>query len=95
MLAVATNLPEIAIVVSAALSNSYGRSNDLPWQQRGVAPDAQPEPKGHAEASKETAATSKGHSTARVAAVFGVAAHVTLAASGWSRAATLSPTTLG
>jgi cation:H+ antiporter len=57
-----------------------GRSNDLPWQSQGVAPDAQPEPKGHAEAKKEQSATSKGHSTSRVGAVFAVAALVTLAA---------------
>jgi cation:H+ antiporter len=57
-----------------------GRSNDLPWQSRGVAPDGQPEPKGHAEDKKEKAASSKGHSTSRVAAVFAVAALITLAA---------------
>jgi cation:H+ antiporter len=57
-----------------------GRSDQLPWQQRGVAPDAQPEPKGHAEDKKEKAATSRGHSTPRVAGVFAIAALVTLAA---------------
>jgi cation:H+ antiporter len=57
-----------------------GRSDHLPWQQRGVAPDAQPEPKGHAEDQKEQAATTRGHSTARVAGVFAAAALVTLAA---------------
>ncbi|MEA2192915.1 MAG: cation:H+ antiporter [Solirubrobacteraceae bacterium] len=57
-----------------------GRSSNLPWQSRGVAPDGQPEPKGHAEDKKEKAASSKGHSTSRVAAVFAVAALITLAA---------------
>jgi cation:H+ antiporter len=57
-----------------------GRSGNLPWQARGIAPHAQPEPKGHAEQKKERSATSKGHSTSRVAGVFGIAALVTLAA---------------
>jgi cation:H+ antiporter len=57
-----------------------GRSGDLPWQAHGVAPDGQPEPKGHAEAKKERSATSQGRSTHRVAGVFGLAALVTLAA---------------
>lgn len=57
-----------------------GRSSHLPWQAEGVAPDAQPEPKGHARDKKEKAATAEGHSTARIAGVFGLAALVTLAA---------------
>jgi cation:H+ antiporter len=57
-----------------------GRSNTLPWQSQGVAPDAQSEPKGHAEDKKEKSATSRGHSTYRVASVFAVAVLMTLAA---------------
>ncbi len=57
-----------------------GTSSHLPWQAEGVAPDAQAEPKGHAEHKKEKSATSKGHGTGRVAGVFGLAALITLAA---------------
>jgi cation:H+ antiporter len=57
-----------------------GRAADLPWHAQGEPPDGQPEPKGHAEEKKERTATSKGHSTARIAGVFGLAALVTLAA---------------
>jgi len=54
-----------------------GKSDDLPWQAQGNAPDAQAEPKGH---SSDTRATAEGTSTARTAMVFGLAALVTLAA---------------
>jgi cation:H+ antiporter len=53
-----------------------GKSDDLPWQAQGNAPGAQAEPKGH---STDKRATEE-MSTARTAAVFGVAALVTLAA---------------
>jgi cation:H+ antiporter len=56
-----------------------GRANRLPWQAAGVAPDGQPEPRGHAERQKEHTATTRGHTTARVAAVFAAGALVTLA----------------
>jgi len=53
------------------------KSDDLPWQAQGNAPDAQAEPKGH---SSDKRATAQETSTARTAMVFGVAALVTLAA---------------
>lgn len=74
--------PGSSLIVLLWIAGLYllGKSSNLPWQAQGVAPDAQPEPKGHAEDKKERSATSKGLSTARVAGVFGVAALVTLAA---------------
>ena len=54
-----------------------GKSDDLPWQAQGNAPDAQAEPKGH---SSDKRATAQETSTARTAMVFGGAALVTLAA---------------
>jgi cation:H+ antiporter len=56
-----------------------GRAGNLPWQEKGVPPDGQEHPRGHAEQQKEHTATSRGHRTARVAGVFAVAALVTLA----------------
>jgi cation:H+ antiporter len=50
--------------------------SDLPWQEKGDAPDGQEEPRGHSKQERE--ALSKGVSTARAAAVFAVAALVTL-----------------
>ncbi len=64
-------------VVGLWLLGRAGRG--LPWQERGHAPESQSEPHGHSQAKKEQGATEKGHSTARVALVFGVAALVTLA----------------
>jgi cation:H+ antiporter len=74
--------PGSSLILTLWLGGVYlvGRSGNLPWQAHGVAPDAQPEPKGHAEASKERSATSRGHGTYRVAGVFGIAALVTLGA---------------
>ncbi len=54
-----------------------GKSDDLPWQAQGNAPDAQAEPKGH---SSDKRATAQETSTALTAMVFGVAALITLAA---------------
>ena len=54
-----------------------GKSDDLPWQAQGNAPDGQAEPKGH---SSDKRATAQETSTARTAMVFGGAALVTLAA---------------
>ena len=51
----------------------------LPWHEDGRAPDAQSEPRGHSKRKKADAATKRGESTARTAAVFGIAALVTLA----------------
>jgi len=52
----------------------------LPWQEAGEAPDNQEKPRGHAQQTKESAATKKSLSTARAALVFGLAAVVTLVA---------------
>jgi cation:H+ antiporter len=52
----------------------------LPWHESGQPPDGQNPPKGHARQKKEKAATDKGISTKRAAAIFGVAAAVTLVA---------------
>ncbi len=50
----------------------------LPWHESGEAPDNQPEPRGHSQQKTEKAATAKGTSTAKSAAIFAVAAVVTL-----------------
>ena len=52
----------------------------LPWHEAGEAPGNQRPRMGHAQAAKEQRATAKGTSTGRAAAVFGVAALVTLVA---------------
>ena len=52
--------------------------SDLPWQNKGVAPDGQPEPSGHSQKKKEQDAKNKQKSTLRVALVFAVGALVTL-----------------
>ena len=51
---------------------------DLPWQNKGVAPDGQPEPSGHSQEKKERDAKDKQKSTLRVAFVFAAGALVTL-----------------
>jgi cation:H+ antiporter len=50
----------------------------LPWHEEGTAPGGQKEPRSHSKAKKERKATSKGVGTGRAAAVFSVAAVVTL-----------------
>jgi cation:H+ antiporter len=50
----------------------------LPWQERGEAPESQEQPRGHSKAMKDQEAHSKGVGTGRAAAVFFVAALVTL-----------------
>jgi cation:H+ antiporter len=50
----------------------------LPWQEKGDAPHGQEEPSGHSKANKYREVRSKGMSTARAAAVFSVAAVITL-----------------
>jgi cation:H+ antiporter len=52
--------------------------SDLPWQEKGEGPGGQEKSRGHSRAKKEREARSKGVSTARAAAVFSVAALVTL-----------------
>lgn len=51
---------------------------DLPWHDRGQAPDGQDKPRGHAEKQKERAASEKKISTARTLTVFCIGAAVTL-----------------
>ncbi|MDL4817257.1 sodium:calcium antiporter [Actinomadura opuntiae] len=65
-------------IVGLVLLDRAGKG--LPWQEDGDAPDTQPEPRGHSKGKKEKAATDKGVSTARAAAVFGAAAVATLVA---------------
>ncbi|WP_419826309.1 sodium:calcium antiporter [Sphingomonas sp.] len=59
-----------------------GRANKgLPWHDSaGDAPNTQAQPKGHSQARTEQQATREGHSTARAATVFVIAAVVTLVA---------------
>jgi cation:H+ antiporter len=52
----------------------------LPWQEKGEGPGGQEEPRGHSRTQKEREARRRGVSTARAAAVFSVAALVTLVA---------------
>ena len=55
-----------------------GRS--LPWHEAGEAPDSQEHPRGHSRQKCEQDATGRGVSTAKSAAIFGIAALVTLVA---------------
>jgi cation:H+ antiporter len=52
----------------------------LPWHESGEAPDNQERPRGHSQQQTEKAATGRGVSTGRSAAIFGLAALVTLVA---------------
>ena len=63
-------------VVSLLLVQRAGRG--LPWHESGEAPDNQDGKRGHSRAKTEKAATTKGISTTRSAAIFGAAALVTL-----------------
>ncbi len=54
--------------------------SSLPWHQDGQPPDGQERPRGHSQQATEQDASAKGTSTARAAAVFGLAAAVTLVA---------------
>ena len=51
---------------------------DLPWHEEGDAPDGQEQPRGHSKGKKDREAHNKGVGTGRAAAVFFVAALVTL-----------------
>ncbi len=68
----------IAVVWVVGLLLINRASSDLPWSDSGDAPDSQPDPRGARRTKKEAAATQKGMSTARAAAVFGAAAVATL-----------------
>jgi cation:H+ antiporter len=65
-------------VVGLILLDRAGKG--LPWREGGDAPDAQPEPRGHSRGKKEKAATDKGITTTRAAALFAAAAVATLVA---------------
>jgi cation:H+ antiporter len=77
-LAPASVLIAVLWVVGLLLLKRAGTS--LPWHESGAAPGSQEEPRGHSQQKAEQAATKKGVSTARAAAVFGIAALVTLVA---------------
>jgi cation:H+ antiporter len=68
----------IALVWVAGLLLINRASSRLPWSDSGDAPDTQPEPRGTRRMKKEAAASGKGMSTGKAAAVFGVAAVATL-----------------
>lgn len=57
-----------------------GPGSRLPWHAGGTAPDGQEKPRGHSKAIPQQKATTKGVSTSRASAVFGVAAALTLVA---------------
>jgi cation:H+ antiporter len=65
-------------LVSLLLVQRAGRH--LPWHESGEAPDNQEPERGHSQKKAEQAATERGVSTARAAAIFGIAALVTLVA---------------
>src|SRR5919202_4391433 len=65
-------------VLGLVLLQRAGRG--LPWHEGGDAPDNQEKPRGHSQVTKASKATERGESTGRTAAVFGVAALVTLVA---------------
>lgn len=68
----------IAVLWAVGLFLTSRASTSLPWQDGGTAPDSQPEPRGHSAKKRAAAASEQGVSTAKAAAVFGVAALVTL-----------------
>jgi cation:H+ antiporter len=68
----------IALVWVVGLLLINRSSTTLPWSDSGDAPDSQPEPRGSRRTKKDTAATQRGMSTRRAAAVFGGAAVATL-----------------
>jgi cation:H+ antiporter len=77
-LAPASVLIVILWVAGLLLLQRAGKS--LPWHESGEAPDNQVPPKGHSQQKAEQDASSRRVSTARSAAIFGVAAVVTLVA---------------
>lgn len=70
----------ITVLWGVGLVLTRRSSAGLPWQDDGQPPDAQPEARGHSAKKRAEAATKKGVSTARAAAVFGGAALLTLLA---------------
>jgi cation:H+ antiporter len=65
-------------LVSLLLVQRAGRH--LPWHESGEAPDNQGPERGHSQKQTEQAATARGVSTAKAAAIFAIAALVTLVA---------------
>ena len=70
----------IAVLWAVGLLLLQRAGHSLPWTDSGEAPDNQVEPRGHSQQKAEKDATSRGISTGKSAAVFGIAAAVTLAA---------------
>ena len=70
----------IAIVWLAGVVLLSKARGHLPWQESGEAPDNQVPPQGHAKHQKNEQATTRKVSTGRAAAVFSVAAVLTLGA---------------
>ena len=70
----------IAVIWFVGLVLTQKAASSLPWHDNGVAPDTQPEPRGHSIKKRAAEATRKGVSTRRAASVFGAAAIVTLVA---------------
>jgi Ca2+/Na+ antiporter len=70
----------IAVIWVAGLVLMQRAGRNLPWSNRGEAPDSQPKPRGHSRAKRSQAAKRHGVSTAKAGLVFGVAAVVTLIA---------------
>lgn len=68
-----------ALWVAGVLLLARARAG-LPWQERGIAPGGQEEPRGVARTKKERHARRKGISSTRVITVFALASVVTLAA---------------
>ena len=68
----------IAVLWVAGLLLLNRARSGLPWQERGEAPEGQGRPRGHSKAMKDREAHNKGVGTGRAAAVFFVAALVTL-----------------
>ena len=73
--------PEALLIAALWVAGIWLLSNarsGLPWQEEGDAPYGQQEPRGHSRAKKDSEAQGRGVSTARAAAVFSIAAAVTL-----------------
>lgn len=70
----------IAVTWIGGLLIVHRAQKGLPWMDDGHAPDSQAKSVGHSKTTKEQHATGAGHSTVRVASVFGVAAVVTMVA---------------
>src|SRR3954447_475175 len=70
----------IAVLWVVSLLLVQRASRGLPWHESGEAPDNQEGERGHSRKKTEQAATTRGTSTARSAAIFGAAAAVTLVA---------------